>query len=58
MSKDLARKPSLFSSYPQKGWKLSTAKKVHSRVDHTGLVILHNQAVWDLPQHLHVQFVM
>ena len=33
-------KPSLFVSYPHKGWKLSTVKKVCSRVDHTGLAVL------------------
>jgi len=31
---------STISSYPDKGWKLSTVKKVCSRVDHTGSAIL------------------
>ena len=31
---------SIISSYPDKGWKLSTVKKVCSRVDHTGSAIL------------------
>jgi len=32
---------SVISSYPDKGWKSSTVKKVCSQVDHTGWVILH-----------------
>ena len=30
----------IISSYPEKGWKLSTVKKVCSRVDHTGSAVL------------------
>ena len=30
----------IISSYPDKGWKLSTVKKACSRVDHTGSAIL------------------
>jgi len=30
----------IMSSYPDKGWKLSTVKKVCSPVDHTGSAIL------------------
>ena len=44
----------IISSYPNKGWKLSTVKKVCSRVNcHTDSAILRvNQAVEDLPQRL------
>jgi len=31
---------SIISSYPDKGWKLSTVKKVCSRVDHTSSAVL------------------
>ena len=31
---------SIISSYPDKGWKLSTVKKVCSQVDHTGSAIV------------------
>ena len=31
---------SIISSYTDKGWKLSTVKKVCSRVDHTGSAVL------------------
>ena len=31
----------IISSYPDKGWKLSTVKKVCSRVDHIGSAVLH-----------------
>ena len=30
-----------FQLYPDEGWKLSTVKKVYSRVDHTGSAVLH-----------------
>jgi len=30
----------IISSYPDKGWKLSTVKKVCCRVDHTGSAVL------------------
>jgi len=33
----------IISSYPDKGWKLSTIKKICSRVDHTGSAILRKQ---------------
>ena len=33
----------IISSYPDKGWKLSTVKKVCSRVDHTGSAVLRKQ---------------
>jgi len=47
------------SSYPDKGWKLSTVKKV-CRLESTTVTqpFWVNQAVGDLPQHLHVQFVI
>jgi len=34
----------IISSYTDKGWKLSTVKKVCSRVDHTGSAVLHKPA--------------
>jgi len=48
----------IISSYPDKRWKVSTVKKVCSRVDRTGKPFCVSQAVVDLPQHLHAQFVM
>jgi len=46
----------IISSYSDKGWKLSTIKKVCCRVNHTGLAVCVNQAVGDLPQHLHAWY--
>jgi len=54
------RAKSIIFSYRDKGWKLSTVRKVCSRVDHTGSAqpFCVNQAVGDLPQCLHAQFVV
>ena len=45
MSKDLV--------HPDKGWKLSTIKKVCRRVDHMAQPLCVNKAVGDLPRHFH-----
>ena len=36
----------IISSYPDKGWKLGTVKKVCSRVDRTGSAILRKPGSW------------
>ena len=49
-----------FQLYPDKGWKLSTVKKVCSRVATLAQPFCVNQTVGlgDLPQRLHAQFVV
>ena len=44
---------SIISSYPDKGWKLSTVKKVCSRVHHTGSASLRKPGSGSLPRHFH-----
>ena len=47
----------IISSYPDKGWKLSTVKKVCSRVDCTASAIVRKPGSGDLLQRQHAQFV-
>ena len=53
----LCEKAIIFS-YPDKGWKLSTVKKVWSRLDCMAQPFYVNQAVGDLPQRLHALFLV
>jgi len=48
----------IVSSYPDKRWKLSTVKKVCSRVDFMAEPFCINQAMGDLLQRLQAQFVI
>ena len=58
VSNNLVQKRSLFSSYPDKGWKLGTVKKVCSRVDRTGSAVLRKQGNGELATASAWQFVV